>query len=781
MGYIQMSRNVESIFGAVVTAPHQIPFTYTATGGETFISLPFYPVTGFITINGGVQVPVDNYEIDGNTINLGRELEAGDVVYCLFDKILSPEDYKNGIRIYKFQAVGNEASFTPDFTSYGVQALYVDGKFQVPGVNYNYDKTTGVVTFLTGSPTAGVWVVAEMSVNQNYPALSEPGGAGMIGSSSGNTVQEELDTLSSGIADIESSIDLGFASRYARLTTVAEVATGKFPVGTELCLTDREYAHFKVTAGTTVNGMDLLNAGTNKVATLQIRPEYTIKCIGAKQDNLSVDETAYVQRWIQIFKGVIKFGNCTVGNLDFKGNFVRQIKLTGDVKSAVLTSVVWWDLASTDMRCEMVDIDLGSYTVDCDFKNQTVRTRWIMTDYNSRIIVHDGKVINMYDRGIGGGLSTYKLLDVYNMDFAEGSLHNGSIDPALAESCHFIGVFPGERTRIRFCSFKQLTDPVGMQNRNPGGVFLSGGNPAKEIEVSDCNFDNLGNLIGGNLVSPLDVYSHARSVTFARNRFTRSRYNAFRSTNAERTVVENNEVLQDVPIYYDGGAAYNDAACLVVGIVPRGYAINSVDNYVYDVRNNVFKVLAAAGNCRGITAASDSTDSVVSMVRLINNTYIGETTNTLQAVLIDKVLNFEVRDSYVKGFSQGYRIQRTDGAAAIAAGKGFSGKSVGVISTKSISTAESGIYCRLECNNLALSIKEMDLYNCPTPFTVRNIASLRVDGNILGATSSGDAQGNAAFWHTNNAVPFASDPTSYTTNTYYRLLNNIGRTDRISA
>ena len=166
MGYLQMTRNVESIFGAVVTAPHQIPYTYTATGGETFISLPFYPVTGFITINGGVQVPVDNFEIDGNTVNLGRALEADDVVYCLFDKILSPEDYENGIRIYKFQAVGNETSFTPDFTSYGVQTLYIDGKFQVPDINYSYSSTTGTVSFLTGSPTAGVWVVAEMSVKQ---------------------------------------------------------------------------------------------------------------------------------------------------------------------------------------------------------------------------------------------------------------------------------------------------------------------------------------------------------------------------------------------------------------------------------------------------------------------------------------------------------------------------------------------------------------------------------------------------------------------------------------
>ncbi|QBJ04332.1 tail fiber protein [Shigella phage MK-13] len=201
-----MSRNVESIFGAVVTAPHQIPYTYTATGGETFISLPFYPVTGFITINGGVQVPVDNYEIDGNTVNLGRALEADDVVYCLFDKILSPEDYENGIRIYKFQAVGNETSFTPDFTTYGVQSLYIDGKFQVPGVDYNYNSATGVVSFLNGSPTAGVWVVAEMSVKQNYLALSSEGGASLVGTTSGSTVQEELNDVAGQLANLEDDL-----------------------------------------------------------------------------------------------------------------------------------------------------------------------------------------------------------------------------------------------------------------------------------------------------------------------------------------------------------------------------------------------------------------------------------------------------------------------------------------------------------------------------------------------------------------------------------------------
>ncbi|WNM70709.1 tail fiber protein [Salmonella phage Mansal] len=101
-----MTRNVEELFGGVITAPHQIPFTYKSNvGGETFLSLPFYPVTGVVTINGGMQVPLDNFEIEGNTLNLGRALSKGDVVYCLFDKILSPEE-----RGLVYQNVNNDAS-----------------------------------------------------------------------------------------------------------------------------------------------------------------------------------------------------------------------------------------------------------------------------------------------------------------------------------------------------------------------------------------------------------------------------------------------------------------------------------------------------------------------------------------------------------------------------------------------------------------------------------------------------------------------------------------------
>ncbi|CAD5240870.1 putative tail fiber protein [Klebsiella phage vB_KqM-Westerburg] len=202
MGYFQMARNIEEIFGGVVVAPHQIPFTYTSTnGGETFLSLPFYPITGFVTINGGVQVPLDNFEINGNTLYLGRELEPSDVVFCLFDKIMSPQDASNNaIRIYKFLSVGGETEFTPDFTAYGVQSLYIDGKYKTPGEDYNYFKTSNKVVLDNGL-AAGVWVVAEMNIKQNIPALAGNDGASQIGTLSGKTVQEEINEIPTEIND----------------------------------------------------------------------------------------------------------------------------------------------------------------------------------------------------------------------------------------------------------------------------------------------------------------------------------------------------------------------------------------------------------------------------------------------------------------------------------------------------------------------------------------------------------------------------------------------------
>lgn len=70
---------------------------------------------------------------------------------------------------------------------------------------------------------------------------------------------------------LSQNINIGFAGIYRRQTTVAEIATGLFPAGTRLTLTDRGGADFDVVAGGAVNGFNILNAGNGNTAQLVVR------------------------------------------------------------------------------------------------------------------------------------------------------------------------------------------------------------------------------------------------------------------------------------------------------------------------------------------------------------------------------------------------------------------------------------------------------------------------------------------------------------------------------
>lgn len=56
---------------------------------------------------------------------------------------------------------------------------------------------------------------------------------------------------------------------YLHQTTVAELASGEFSIGTTVNITDRSQASFKVVAGGSANGFDILNAGGGNTAVLQ--------------------------------------------------------------------------------------------------------------------------------------------------------------------------------------------------------------------------------------------------------------------------------------------------------------------------------------------------------------------------------------------------------------------------------------------------------------------------------------------------------------------------------
>ncbi|MGL4518413.1 MAG: hypothetical protein ACRCUJ_01575 [Phocaeicola sp.] len=79
----------------------------------------------------------------------------------------------------------------------------------------------------------------------------------------------------------------------AQYTTVSELATGKFQVGTYVRLIDREMGLFLLKDGNTADGKGILHAGENKIAELNTsNGEMVLEHIGAKGD-LSQDESSY--------------------------------------------------------------------------------------------------------------------------------------------------------------------------------------------------------------------------------------------------------------------------------------------------------------------------------------------------------------------------------------------------------------------------------------------------------------------------------------------------------
>lgn len=121
---------------------------------------------------------------------------------------------------------------------------------------------------------------------------------------------------------------------------------------------------------------------------------------------------------------------------------------------------------------------------------------------------------------------------------------------------------------------------------------------------------------------------------------------------------------------------------------------------IYSIRRNDFKVLAGAGNCCAITMGSDSSTHVVHKVSLKDNYYSSVNTNNREAVFIDSILNVEMDDVSISGFTIQYRIQRTDLPGVIMASRGRQNASSCLIKTKNFNVAGTGVFARLQTTNL---------------------------------------------------------------------------------
>lgn len=105
-------------------------------------------------------------------------------------------------------------------------------------------------------------------VNANDVLLQERTGKGFTGPA--GEVAAGTNPASGGFVD-RSGITAGFAGVYRRYTTVAQIMSGEFPVGTRLTLVDRGGADFDVVAGGVANGFNILDAGAGNTAQLVVR------------------------------------------------------------------------------------------------------------------------------------------------------------------------------------------------------------------------------------------------------------------------------------------------------------------------------------------------------------------------------------------------------------------------------------------------------------------------------------------------------------------------------
>lgn len=129
-------------------------------------------------------------------------------------------------------------------------------------------------------------------VNTNDVLLQERTGKAFSGPA--GTVAAGTNPASGGFVDRSRGL-----LRSELFATVSSVSAGGYGVGAKLTITDRDNARFNVVAGGTPNGIDILNAGTGKTATLVIvGNELNASWLGFKLSN--PDNAPILQRAVDI-------------------------------------------------------------------------------------------------------------------------------------------------------------------------------------------------------------------------------------------------------------------------------------------------------------------------------------------------------------------------------------------------------------------------------------------------------------------------------------------------
>lgn len=482
---------------------------------------------------------------------------------------------------------------------------------------------------------------------------------------------------------------------------------------------------------------------------------------------LSIDNTLALQKMIDAGYTDIILSDCTLSSIQLAANKVYRIALSGEVKHKANATTDLFKLAEGTR----LYLDGFNNSIDGNFTNQNNPVSLFDVTNGKAAVFKNTNFKNIKKYGITNRNSIIELIEVDACNFEEAALHSGT----LGGGTSFISIFGGKLNVFNKCTFKQVAEPLINQNRNPAGIFISGSGATKKVVVTHCDFDNLGHNVAGNLESPLDIYSYCENVVYENNTFKRSRFNAFRVTNAGVALVSNNTVIQDVPIINDGGTPYVDAACFTGGIVARGYPVNDKDNDIYTLSGNKFYVNNV--NVSGAVFSNDSPTKKVKKVVLDGNEFTSTGTNTARALFLNRIKDTQSKNNDYVGFNNAITVQQTDTL-------GLSGENAKLtIDGGVISGTGAGVYARDGISNLTTIIKDVDFSKNTgaLAYSIRNTKNVTIDNCQMPANNNGEVSTNGTFYYLNNKMTFNSPPVGVVTNTFYRILNNRGTPDVVSA
>lgn len=416
----------------------------------------------------------------------------------------------------------------------------------------------------------------------------------------------------------------------------------------------------------------------------------------------------------------------------------------------------------------------GGGTINGNQVNQSSYLESLAVGSADSLIVSAVDFINSGKYAVSTQSRQFGYIEISGCRFTDAKLHDGT----LGNSTAFVHLRGGNNVVVRNNEMEQQADPLVNQCRQPAGVVYidTGATEASgKVVIEGNKLTNLGHHVAGNILSPIDFYSYANNIEIVGNELRKSRANPIRTSSGGTICVDRNDVLQDVPLIIDGGAAYSSASMVSIGLIDRGYATDENDVRAACMRANILKCIGV--NCHGVTASSDSTTNVYRNISLDGNDILSEGSNSFFGVFSNSVQNVNIDGGRVEGFGMQVRLQGTDNKTVIT----DEGSAKLAVRSVRIVGGSIGVYCRNNVANLNVLIDDCDFRGQSSlSYSIRSANAARVINSELGG-SAGDVSLLGQFWFKDNDPGVAAQPAGTATCTYYRLLDNVGISDAASA